>query len=166
MVHAVSAVGQEDATVWQLAAGGFRDTSRVAASDARMFMDILMTNRAAVLEQLDAFGAQVAELRQLLADADESALRQADKSQAAAAAWTPRTPTPNPNHHQPTTSHQPATNNQHDLISAHDPSQPETRSHRLWHWPARLFHPIAGRDAAGSRASAGHRRHIVFDLWG
>ena len=33
--------------VWRLAAGGFRDTSRVAASDVRMMLDILLTNREA-----------------------------------------------------------------------------------------------------------------------
>ncbi|MEZ4714062.1 MAG: prephenate dehydrogenase [Caldilineaceae bacterium] len=111
LVHAVSEVGQEDATVWQLAAGGFRDTSRVAASDTRMFMDILMTNRGAVLAQLDAFGAQVAELRQLLAEADESALRaKLTQSQAARAAWKPQSPTPNPP--SPATNNQPSTTNQ------------------------------------------------------
>ncbi|MBV7332123.1 prephenate dehydrogenase [Chloroflexi bacterium TSY] len=76
LVHAVSNVGCDDPVVWELAAGGFRDTSRVAASDTRMFMDILMTNRSAVLEQLDCFNAQVAELQNLLSDSNESALRQ------------------------------------------------------------------------------------------
>ena len=47
-------VGDDDPTVWELAAGGFRDTSRVAASDTQMFLDILMTNRTAVLAQFDA----------------------------------------------------------------------------------------------------------------
>ena len=46
---------RDDAAVWDLAAGGFRDTSRVAASDTRMFLDILMTNRPAVLAQVDAY---------------------------------------------------------------------------------------------------------------
>lgn len=88
LVHAVSDVGLDDPTVWELAAGGFRDTSRVAASDTRMFMDILMTNRAAVLEQLDCFSAQVAELRCLLAKADEAALAQKlAKSQVQRAQW-------------------------------------------------------------------------------
>src|SRR5690606_13128793 len=45
LVHTAADTGSEDATLWELAAGGFRDTSRVAASDTRMFMDILMTNR-------------------------------------------------------------------------------------------------------------------------
>ncbi|MCX6046187.1 MAG: prephenate dehydrogenase [Chloroflexi bacterium] len=87
-VHAVAQVGKDDALVWQLAAGGFRDTSRVAASDTRMFMDILMTNRAAVLAQLDNFTQHVAEMRALLADENEAALRaKLMVSQAARAGW-------------------------------------------------------------------------------
>ncbi len=75
LVHAVADVGNEDELVWQLAAGGFRDTSRVAASDTRMFMDILMTNRHAVLEQLESFAGHVDALRALLQDANEEQLR-------------------------------------------------------------------------------------------
>jgi prephenate dehydrogenase len=56
LVHAVNDVGADDPKVWELAAGGFRDTSRVAASDTRMFMDILLTNRAAVLERCGGGG--------------------------------------------------------------------------------------------------------------
>lgn len=88
LVHAVAQVGHDDAMVWQLAAGGFRDTSRVAASDTRMFMDILMTNRVAVLEQLDNFTHHVQEIRQLLADSDEQTLREKlSVAQAARAGW-------------------------------------------------------------------------------
>ncbi|MCB0109316.1 MAG: hypothetical protein KDE53_25510, partial [Caldilineaceae bacterium] len=42
----------------------------------RMFMDILMTNRSAVLEQLEHFVGQVDELRALLAAENETALRE------------------------------------------------------------------------------------------
>jgi prephenate dehydrogenase len=88
LVHAVAEVGSDDAMVWQLAAGGFRDTSRVAASDTRMFIDILMTNRAAVLEQLDNFTQHVHEIRELLATSDEKTLREKlAVSQAARAGW-------------------------------------------------------------------------------
>ena len=76
LTAAVAEVGADDPTVWELAAGGFRDTSRVAASDTQMFLDILMTNRAAVLEQIDRFAAQLGTLRDLLADGDEDALRE------------------------------------------------------------------------------------------
>ena len=76
LVDAVTAVGEDDPTVWELAAGGFRDTSRVAASDTQMFLDILLTNRAAVLEQLDRFTCELGAVRELLAAEDEAGLRE------------------------------------------------------------------------------------------
>lgn len=88
LVDAVSTVGAEDPVVWDLAAGGFRDTSRVAASDTHMFLDILLTNRAAVLEQLDRFTCELAAVRQLLAAEDEVGLRQKlDASQDVRSWW-------------------------------------------------------------------------------
>jgi prephenate dehydrogenase len=90
LVHTVNDSGASDAAVWDLAAGGFRDTSRVAASDTQMFLDILMTNRDAVLAQLDTLGGHLQELRTLLADKDEDALRtKLSCSQATRAAWQP-----------------------------------------------------------------------------
>lgn len=88
LVHAVATLGSDDEMVWQLAAGGFRDTSRVAASDTRMFLDILLTNRDAVLEQLDCFADQLQGLRMLLATGDEAALHEKlALSQNARAGW-------------------------------------------------------------------------------
>ncbi len=75
LTAAVAEVGAADPLVWELAAGGFRDTSRVAASDTQMFLDILLTNRAAVLAQIDRFSAELDGLRTLLAAEDEAALR-------------------------------------------------------------------------------------------
>ena len=49
-----AALAQDDPQLWQVAASGFRDSTRVAASDVTMMLDILLTNRAAVLERLDA----------------------------------------------------------------------------------------------------------------
>jgi prephenate dehydrogenase len=91
LMAAVAEVGADDPVVWDVAAGGFRDTSRVAASDTQMFLDILLTNRSAVLAELDAFSAHLGELRTLLADEDEAALRSrlAD-TQRKRAAWKPR----------------------------------------------------------------------------
>ena len=63
LVHTTKAVGDDDPAVWDLAAGGFRDTSRVAASDTRMFLDILLTNQPAVLAQLDNYMEHLQELR-------------------------------------------------------------------------------------------------------
>lgn len=91
LVHTTDEVGQEDPTVWELAAGGFRDTSRVAASDTRMFLDILMTNQEAVLAQLDNYIGQLTCLRALLEEHDEAALAaKLAVSQAARAKWKPK----------------------------------------------------------------------------
>ncbi|MBX3000245.1 MAG: prephenate dehydrogenase [Caldilineaceae bacterium] len=91
LVHAVADVGAHDPLVWDLAAGGFRDTSRVAASDTRMFMDILATNREAILAQLDCFDAHLHELRALLADGNEAALSaKLARSQQLRAQWRKR----------------------------------------------------------------------------
>jgi prephenate dehydrogenase len=91
LVHTTMQVGDEDPTVWELAAGGFRDTSRVAAGDTQMFLDILMTNRPAVLAQLDAYMAQLAELHKLIDTQDEAKLSaKLSQSQAKRAAWKAR----------------------------------------------------------------------------
>lgn len=91
LVDAAAAVGEDDPAVWDLAAGGFRDTSRVAASDTQMFLDILLTNRTAVLDQLDRFTCELSAIRDLLAAEDETALRtKLDGSQEVRAWWQAR----------------------------------------------------------------------------
>jgi prephenate dehydrogenase len=87
-VAAIAGTGEADPEVWNLAAGGFRDTTRVAASDTRMFLDILLTNRDAVLAQLDAFACEVNRLRTLLANDDEQALAAAlNRTQSMRTNW-------------------------------------------------------------------------------
>ena len=91
LTAAVAEVGARDPLAWELAAGGFRDTSRVAASDTQMFLDILLTNRAAVLAQVDAFAAQLGDLRALLECGDETGLRsRLGSTQRRRAGWKPR----------------------------------------------------------------------------
>ena len=53
LMRAAQAAGDEQ--IWEVAASGFRDTSRLAASDLRMMVDILLTNRAAVLKAYFAY---------------------------------------------------------------------------------------------------------------
>lgn len=50
LLNAAADVAGEDALAWRLAAGGFRDTSRVGAGDVTMMLDILATNRGPILE--------------------------------------------------------------------------------------------------------------------
>lgn len=61
-------------TAARLAASGFRDTSRLAASDERMMLDILATNHDAVLVALDRAAAELDALRTHLASGDVAAL--------------------------------------------------------------------------------------------
>ncbi len=61
-------------TMASLAAGGYRDTTRVAAGDPIMGRDILLANRAALLARIDAFAATLAELREAIARGDATAI--------------------------------------------------------------------------------------------
>jgi len=61
--------------VWKLASSGFRDTSRLAASDVTMMLDILMTNRIPVLDAVNTYRAQLDLIVDLLDVDDEEALR-------------------------------------------------------------------------------------------
>ena len=54
---------------------GARDTTRLAASSPDMWIDILLYNRAAVTEALDAAEASLAELRRLVTGGDADGLR-------------------------------------------------------------------------------------------
>ncbi len=74
LVWHVMGVAEQDPVVWDVAASGFRDSSRVAASDVRMLLDILLTNREAVLEAVDDYTGRLIELRDALACGDEEAL--------------------------------------------------------------------------------------------
>ncbi|HEX9037738.1 MAG TPA: prephenate dehydrogenase/arogenate dehydrogenase family protein [Ktedonobacterales bacterium] len=73
-----------------LAAGGYRDTTRVAAGDPIMGRDMLLANRERVLVQLDAVVAAVMRLRAALAKGDaketERLLRAASEARRAWAA--------------------------------------------------------------------------------
>jgi prephenate dehydrogenase len=56
------------------AAGGFRDFTRIAASSPEMWRDICVANRAALLEELDAYSAVLARLRAAIENGDGTAL--------------------------------------------------------------------------------------------
>ncbi|HEU0027503.1 MAG TPA: prephenate dehydrogenase/arogenate dehydrogenase family protein [Ktedonobacterales bacterium] len=76
--------------VARLAAGGYRDTTRVAAGSPIMGRDILLANRERVLARLDAFMAALERLREAVARGDgpavEALLRMASDARRAWAA--------------------------------------------------------------------------------
>jgi prephenate dehydrogenase len=75
LVATADVMTSPDPAAWEIVAGGFRDTSRVAGSDVTMMLDILMTNREAVLQSVEAFQGQLEVLAGLVAAGDEQALR-------------------------------------------------------------------------------------------
>jgi prephenate dehydrogenase len=58
----------------KLAAGGFRDMTRLAGSDAQMWRDIFLTNPAAILDALDRFGRSLTHLREMVKQGDSRGL--------------------------------------------------------------------------------------------
>ena len=77
LVQAAEALAQGDQMLWELAASGFRDTSRLAGSDVTMMMDTLLTNRQAILKALGICTAELDRLADMVKEADENGLRRA-----------------------------------------------------------------------------------------
>lgn len=74
LVATVAGEAENDPAVWQLAAGGFRDTSRLAGSDIKMMSDILTTNTQAVATLMALFRVQLALLETKLISQDQQKL--------------------------------------------------------------------------------------------
>ncbi|MBC7224020.1 MAG: prephenate dehydrogenase [Anaerolineae bacterium] len=88
LARLVARAGQEDAEVWDLAASGFRDTSRLAASDVTMMLDILLTNQAPIRTLLADAAEELGRLAALLEAGDEERLREVlAAAQAARREW-------------------------------------------------------------------------------
>jgi len=66
-----------DEAVWALAAGGFRDMTRLAGSDITMMSDITSTNTQAIAELLAHFRVQLAVLETMLISQDQERLAEA-----------------------------------------------------------------------------------------
>jgi len=74
--------------LFQYAASGFRDFTRIAGSSPEMWRDISLANRQALLAELDAYTAQLASLRTMLLSADGAALEQVyARAQSARQSW-------------------------------------------------------------------------------
>ena len=86
----VSEIADRDnaAELLGFAAGGFRDFTRIAASSPEMWRDIALQNRAALLEEIDRYGARLAVFRELVAKGDGPGLeRLMTEARTARHAW-------------------------------------------------------------------------------
>jgi prephenate dehydrogenase len=73
----VDAVERFEPGAFDIAARGFRDTTRIAASDPTMWEEIFLANRDALTAGLDVFREALTELARLIAAGDGDALRAA-----------------------------------------------------------------------------------------
>jgi prephenate dehydrogenase len=73
----VDAVVRMDARFFEVAGRGFKDTTRIAASDARVWREIFQENRAALGEALGAFRAALDDLERLIDGGDAAAIEAA-----------------------------------------------------------------------------------------
>ena len=65
---------EDNLDIFRYAAGGFRDFSRIAASDPQMWHDIFFANKKAILNAVDGFEKQLAVIRKLIEDENSQAL--------------------------------------------------------------------------------------------
>ena len=71
----------------RLAAGGFRDMSRLAAGDPQLYAGVTRTNRLNLLEQLDAVAAELARLRRHLEADDPRLVQLFEEARAVRVRW-------------------------------------------------------------------------------
>ena len=62
--------------LFQFAASGFRDFTRIAGSSPEMWRDISMANRAALLHEMDAYLVQLIRMRKMLVERDAEGISQ------------------------------------------------------------------------------------------
>jgi prephenate dehydrogenase len=76
----------------RLAASGFRDMSRLAAGDPSLYAGIARTNRAQLMEQLDAISATLGKLRRHLEADDPRLIELFEDARAVRERWSKETP--------------------------------------------------------------------------
>ncbi|MFN7150263.1 MAG: prephenate dehydrogenase/arogenate dehydrogenase family protein [Microthrixaceae bacterium] len=74
LMRMAAARGQSDGALLRLAAGGFRDMTRIAAGDPGMWLDVCAENRDAILEVIDELTASLGDLRRVVDDGDPQGL--------------------------------------------------------------------------------------------
>ncbi len=74
LVHQVAKIEGRDPLVSRLAAGGFRDITRIASASPVMWRDILIHNKASLLDLLESWIDEMAEVKKLVEAEDEAGI--------------------------------------------------------------------------------------------
>ena len=77
LVRIADEAAQTDPRLWDFAASGFRDTSRVAASNVRVMADTCLTNRTHILAGIKRAQSELNKLAQLINNSDRQTLEEA-----------------------------------------------------------------------------------------
>ena len=75
LVNIASASRSVDPELLLLAAGGFRDMTRIATSPFHMWKDILHSNQSEIMDALDHFEQHLASLRKAISDGDSNDIK-------------------------------------------------------------------------------------------
>jgi prephenate dehydrogenase len=84
LMNEASRVAEQDGVLLQLAAGGFRDMTRIAAGDPTIWPDVLFENRAAIIQTLEKLERRLTSLRQALASDRRDVIEQSLRTAASA----------------------------------------------------------------------------------
>ncbi|GEL07405.1 prephenate dehydrogenase [Salisediminibacterium halotolerans] len=74
LVNQVAEKEVQDPLITQLAAGGFRDLTRIASASPEMWRDILLQNREVLLDLLKEWQSQLTGVEKMIDEADEEAI--------------------------------------------------------------------------------------------
>jgi prephenate dehydrogenase len=75
LMGVAAAQAEEHAALLRMAAGGFRDMTRIAAGDPGIWIDICRDNREAILAVIDSLMGSLDDMRDVVASGDTEALR-------------------------------------------------------------------------------------------
>jgi prephenate dehydrogenase len=76
LVHQVADLEKENSIVSNLAAGGFRDITRIASGSPVMWRDILLHNKKSLLHILEKWEDEMTEVREMIENVDSEAIYQ------------------------------------------------------------------------------------------
>lgn len=74
LVHQLAGMKEKRIDVRKLAAGGFRDITRIASASPAMWHDILIHNRAVLIDLVDKWENEMANVRKLIENADSTGI--------------------------------------------------------------------------------------------
>lgn len=74
LVHQVAAIDEQNSTVSRLAAGGFRDITRIASSSPVMWRDILLQNKEILLSLLRDWQVEMERVKEMIESMDSDAI--------------------------------------------------------------------------------------------